>query len=201
MADSGILIIPYRRNFVNLPLKENPPSAQSPGQGADWCVLDVFDNLICLFFLGRGRRLRRLKCYEKRVVEGASPLPYYGFRTHLLLFFRSPILYSAFSCLPLWGRGTIRRMVDEENGLQPPSVSGSSTGDILCTFLPLSAEKYQKNATKGLGALWTPVFPIWVCLTEEIHGHVSKSISAALAEILFSPRPNSTQGGRVPCLL
>ena len=38
----------------------------------------------------------------------------------------------------------------------------------LCTFLPLSAEKCQKNATKGLGALWTPVSSVWVCLTIEI---------------------------------
>ena len=68
---------------------------------------------------------------------------------------------------------------------------------FLCTFLSVAKEKYQKNATKGLGALWTPVWALWVCLTEEIHGHVSKSISAVLAEILFSPRPNSTQGGRV----
>ena len=68
---------------------------------------------------------------------------------------------------------------------------------LFCTFLSTVTEKYQKNTAKGLGALWTPVWALWVCLTEEIHGHVSKSISAVLAEILFSPRPNSTQGGRV----
>ena len=69
-------------------------------------------------------------------------------------------------------------------------------GFILCTFLSTVTEKYQKNTAKGLGALWTPVWSIWVCLTEKIHGRVSKSISAVLAEILFSPRPNSPQGGR-----
>ena len=72
---------------------------------------------------------------------------------------------------------------------------------LFCTFLSTVTEKYQKNTAKGLGALWTPVLPIWVCLTEEIHGHVSKSISAVLAEILFSPRPNSTQGERGLSLL
>ena len=41
---------------------------------------------------------------------------------------------------------------------------------ILCTFLSTVTEKYQKNTAKGLSALWTPVFPIWVCLTEDIHG-------------------------------
>ena len=41
---------------------------------------------------------------------------------------------------------------------------------FLCTFLSLSRERCPKNATKGLGTLWTPVSPLWVCLTEEIHG-------------------------------
>ena len=58
---------------------------------------------------------------------------------------------------------------------------------FLCTFLSTVTEKYQKNTAKGLGALWTPVFPIWVCLTEEIHGHVSKRISAVLRRYV-SPR-------------
>ena len=56
----------------------------------------------------------------------------------------------------------------------------------LCTFLPLSAEKCQKNATKGLGALWTPVSSVWVCLTVEIHGGDSKSVPHEMAETLFS---------------
>jgi hypothetical protein len=41
---------------------------------------------------------------------------------------------------------------------------------LFCTFLSTVTEKYQKNTAKGLGALWTPVFPVWVCLTEDIHG-------------------------------
>ena len=57
---------------------------------------------------------------------------------------------------------------------------------FLCTFLSTVTEKYQKNTAKGLGALWTPVFPIWVCLTEDIHGGGSKSAPHELAETLFS---------------
>ena len=57
---------------------------------------------------------------------------------------------------------------------------------FLCTFLSTVTEKYQKNTAKGLSALWTPVFPIWVCLTEDIHGGGSKSAPHELAETLFS---------------
>ena len=57
---------------------------------------------------------------------------------------------------------------------------------LLCTFLSTVTEKYQKNTAKGLGALWTPVFPIWVWLTEDIHGGGSKSAPQKPAETLFS---------------
>ena len=36
----------------------------------------------------------------------------------LLTLVRFPKVVDSFLCLPLWGRGTIRRMVDEENGLK-----------------------------------------------------------------------------------
>ena len=35
-----------------------------------------------------------------------------------LTFAPLPKVVGSFFCLPLWGRGTIRRMVDEENGLK-----------------------------------------------------------------------------------
>ena len=64
---------------------------------------------------------------------------------------------------------------------------------LLCTFLSLSTEKYQKNATKGLGALWTPVFPIWVCLTEDIHGGgFEKRLRKSQRRRFSHAPPNST---------
>ena len=69
-------------------------------------------------------------------------------------------------------------------------------GLCLCTFLSMSTEKYQKNATKGLGALWTPVFPIWVCLTEDIHGRGFEKRSAkAGGDAFLTPRQTQPKVG------
>ena len=66
----------------------------------------------------------------------------------------------------------------------------------LCTFLTMAAEKYQKNATKGLSALWTPVFPIWVCLTGDIHGGGFEKRSAkACGDAFLTPRQTQPKVG------
>ena len=60
---------------------------------------------------------------------------------------------------------------------------------FLCTFLSIATEKYQKSATKGLSALWTPVSPIRVCLTEDIHGGGFEKRSAkACGDAFLTPR-------------
>ena len=70
---------------------------------------------------------------------------------------------------------------------------------LLCTFLSLSTEKYQKNATKGLGALWTPVLPIWVCLTEDIHGGGFEKRSANVCgDAFLTPRQTQPQADARP---
>ena len=70
---------------------------------------------------------------------------------------------------------------------------------FLCTFLSVAKEKYQKNATKGLGALWTPVFPIWVCLTEDIHGGGFEKRSAkACGDAFLTPRQTQPQADARP---
>ena len=67
---------------------------------------------------------------------------------------------------------------------------------FFCTFLSTVTEKYQKNTAKGLGALWTPVFPIWVCLTEDIHGGGFEKRSAkACGDAFLTPRQTQPKVG------
>jgi hypothetical protein len=51
--------------------------------------------------------------------------------------------YLAFSL----GEGGTRSVTDEENEIRSSSVTGTSTGGVLCTFLSVTREKYQKSAT------------------------------------------------------
>ena len=70
---------------------------------------------------------------------------------------------------------------------------------LFCTFLSTVTEKYQKNTAKGLGALWTPVFPIWVCLTEDIHGGGFEKRSAkACGDAFLTPRQTQPQADARP---
>ena len=70
---------------------------------------------------------------------------------------------------------------------------------FLCTFLSTVTEKYQKNTAKGLGALWTPVFPLWVCLTEDIHGGGFEKRSAkACGDAFLTPRPTQPKANARP---
>ena len=67
---------------------------------------------------------------------------------------------------------------------------------LFCTFLSTVTEKYQKNTAKGLGALWTPVFPIWVCLTEDIHGGGFEKRSANVCgDAFLTPRQTQPKVG------
>ena len=70
---------------------------------------------------------------------------------------------------------------------------------FLCTFLSTVTEKYQKNTAKGLSALWTPVFPIWACLTEDIHGGGFEKRSAkASGDAFLTPRQTQPQADARP---
>ena len=67
---------------------------------------------------------------------------------------------------------------------------------FLCTFLSTVTEKYQKNTAKGLGALWTPVCSLWVCLTEDIHGGGFEKRSAkACGDAFLTPRQTHPKVG------
>jgi hypothetical protein len=54
----------------------------------------------------------------------------------------------------------------------------------------------KKNATKGLGALWTPVWALWVCLTEDIHGGGFEKRSANVCgDAFLTPRQTQPKVG------
>ena len=70
---------------------------------------------------------------------------------------------------------------------------------FFCTFLSTVTEKYQKNTAKGLSALWTPAWALWVCLTEDIHGGGFEKRSAkASGDAFLTPRQTQPQADARP---